>query len=275
MQISGKTKIVGIFGHPIEHTLSPLMHNSAFEAMGLDICYVAFDVSPEDLKDAVRAIKALGLLGVNVTIPHKEKVIQLLDTVDEEALFIGAVNTIVHSDGRLYGYNTDGRGFLHSLSEEGVSFEGKRILIIGAGGAARAISYCLGEKAASLHLYDIDRAKAERLVNDLNRFQKGVYLLDDLRNMGGQDILINATPLGWKDDDPLPVEPEAISPEMVVCDLVYKNTRLLKEAKEKGAKAINGSGMLLWQGALAFELWTGKRPPVELMRKVLLSNIRR
>jgi len=274
MRISGKTKIVGIFGHPIEHTLSPLMHNSAFEALGLDMCYVAFDVSPEDLEDAVKAIRALGLLGVNLTIPHKERVIRFLDRIDDEASFIGAVNTIVYSDGTLCGYNTDGRGFIKSLSEEGIQFEGKRILIIGAGGAARAISYCLSEKTSSLHLYDIDRSKAERLVNDLTSFRKGVYLLDSLEDTGEQDMVINATPLGWKDEDPIPIRPETIRPGMVVCDLVYKNTRLLREAKERGAKTLDGSGMLLWQGVLAFELWTGRRPPVELMRKILLSNIR-
>jgi len=274
MNISGKTKIIGIFGFPIEHTLSPLMHNSAFDALELDIRYVAFRVLPEDLKDAIMAIRALNLLGANITIPHKEKVIPLLDVVDDEASFIGAVNTVVNVDGRLHGYNTDGRGFISSLSEEGISYEGKNILIIGAGGAARAISYCLSEKASSLHLYDIDRSKAEGLVNDLNRIRKGVYLLNSPRNMDEHDMIINATPLGWRDEDPLPVEPEAIRPEMIVCDLVYKNTRLLREAKERGAKTLNGSGMLLWQGALAFELWTGRRPPVELMRKILLSNIR-
>jgi len=274
MGISGKTKIIGIFGYPIEHTLSPLMHNSAFDALGLDIRYIAFKVSPDDLRDAVKAIKALNLLGVNITIPHKEKIIPLLDMVDDEASFIGAVNTVVHADGKLHGYNTDGRGFINSLSEEGISYEGKRILIIGAGGAARAISYCLSEQSKSLHLYDIDTSKAESLVNDLSKFRKGVYLLHDLREIGWQDMIINATPLGWKDDDPLPFDKELISPNMVVCDLVYKNTRLLKEAKSRGAKTLNGSGMLLWQGVLAFELWTGKKPPVDLMREILLSNIK-
>jgi shikimate dehydrogenase len=274
MDISGKTKIVGIFGYPIEHTLSPLMHNSAFDALGLDIRYIAFKVSPDDLRDAVRAIKALNLLGVNITIPHKEKVIPLLDVVDDEATFIGAVNTVVHSDGRLHGYNTDGRGFINSLSDEDISFEGKRILIIGAGGAARSISYCLSEKSESLYLYDIDTPKAKNLVNDLSRFRKGIYLLRDLKETERLDIIINATPLGWKDDDPLPFSPAFISPDMVVCDLVYKNTRLLKEAGHRGAKTLNGSGMLLWQGVLAFELWTGQKPPVRLMRKILLSNIK-
>ncbi|MHA2657782.1 MAG: shikimate dehydrogenase [bacterium JZ-2024 1] len=273
MEISGKTKITGIFGFPIEHTLSPVMHNTAFDALGLDIRYVAFKVSPYDLKDAVRAIRALNMLGVNITVPHKENVIPLLDKVDDEASFIGAVNTVVNSDGILVGYNTDGRGFIASLNEEGISFEAKRILIIGAGGAARAISYYLSEKAKSLWLYDIDKQKAEKLANDLSRFRKCVSILYDLKDIGTQDIIINATPLGLKPDDPLPLQPEFINKDTVVYDLVYKQTQFLKMAQQRGAKTLDGSGMLLWQGVLAFELWTGIKPPVDIMRKALLSRI--
>ncbi len=274
MDISGKTKIVGIFGWPIEHTLSPLMHNAAFDALGLDIRYVAFRVSPDNLRDAVIAIKALNLLGVNITVPYKEKVIPLLDKVDDEASFIGAVNTIVNSEKKLTGYNTDGRGFICSFSDIGISFEGNKILIIGAGGAARAIGYYLSEKAEALYLYDIDKPKAERLVHDLSKLRKMVFVLNDLKDIGNPDIIINATPLGWKPDDPLPLRPEIIRKDMVVCDLAYKKTRLLEEAQKRGAKVIDGTGMLLWQGVLAFELWTGIKPPVDLMRKVLLSNIK-
>lgn len=275
MDISGKTKIVGIFGWPIEHTLSPLMHNAAFDALGLDIRYVAFRVLPEDLKDAVNSIRALNLLGVNITVPHKERVIPLLDKIDEEASFIGAVNTIVNSEGILTGYNTDGKGFISSLREEGISFEGKNILILGAGGASRAISYYLSEKSKRLYLYDIDRLKAERLASELSEFQKGISLLDDLKDLDSQDIIINATPLGLKPDDPLPLQPELITRNMIICDLVYKKTKFIEEAQKRGARTIDGSGMLLWQGILAFKLWTGIKPPVELMRKVLLSSIKK
>jgi shikimate dehydrogenase len=131
MDVNGKTKITGIFGYPIEHTLSPLMHNTAFNHLELDICYVPFRVSPEDLADAVASVRSLNLLGVNITVPHKENVIPMLDKVNEEASFIGAVNTIVNSEGTLTGYNTDGRGFISSLSEKGISIDGKDILIIG------------------------------------------------------------------------------------------------------------------------------------------------
>ena len=274
MDVSGKTKITGIFGYPIEHTLSPLMHNSAFKKLGMDNCYIPFKVAPKDLPDAVRAIRSLNLLGVNITVPHKEHVIALLDKVNEEADFIGAVNTIVNKDGILTGYNTDGRGFMSSLSEEGISVEGKNVAVIGTGGASRAVSYYLSEKAAKLSLFDIDRAKAEKLADDLNKIRGNVDLLDSPDNIAEYNIIINATPLGLKSDDPLPFNPDLIAPDMIICDLVYKKTKLLQEADKKGAKNIDGSGMLLWQGVLAFELWTGTTPPVDLMRKMLLSKIK-
>ncbi|GMR03428.1 MAG: shikimate dehydrogenase [Thermodesulfovibrionia bacterium] len=273
MDVSGKTKIIGIFGSPIEHTLSPLMHNAAFKTLGLDMCYVAFRVLPGELREAVRAIKSLNLPGVNITVPHKEKVIPLLDKVNEEASFIGAVNTIVNSEGILTGYNTDGRGFISALSEKNISIENKDILVLGAGGASRAISYYLSEKASRLSLFDIDKSKAEKLIGDLNKIRNNTFFLENIKDIGRPDIIINATPLGLKSEDALPLSPDFIAPEMVVCDLVYKNTSFLQEAKKKGARTIDGSGMLLWQGILAFDLWTGVKPPVDVMRQALLSAI--
>lgn len=272
--VSGKTKITGIFGHPIEHTLSPLMHNAAFEDRGLDMCYLAFDVLPADLPDAVKAIKALNMLGVNITVPHKVNVMPQLDEINTETRFIGAVNTVVNKDGKLTGHNTDGLGFMSSLSEQKISADSKDILIIGAGGASRAVSYYLSEQASNLSLYDIDRPKAEKLVNELGKIRKNVSLIGDIKNIGKPDIIINATPLGLHVDDPLPLNPEHIKSEMVVYDLVYKHTNFLQEAEKRGAKTLNGSGMLLWQGVLAFELWTGVKPPVDVMRQVLLSSIK-
>jgi shikimate dehydrogenase len=274
MDVSGKTKIIGIFGNPIEHTLSPLMHNSAFKILGLDMCYIPFRVLPEDLPYAVKAVPALNLLGVNITVPHKEKVIPLLDEIDGEAVFIGAVNTVVNSNGKLKGYNTDGRGFMNSLSEHGISTGGKDILIIGAGGASRAISYYLSEKASRLFLYDIDMQKAGKLTSDLQKIRNNIYLAEKIDATNRAHIIINATPLGLKQDDPLPLNPDLITSGMTVCDLVYKKTMLLQEAANKGARTLDGSGMLLWQGVLAFELWTGIKPPVDIMRKALLSRIK-
>ncbi|MBI5098669.1 MAG: shikimate dehydrogenase [Nitrospirae bacterium] len=274
MELSGKTKIVGIIGNPIEHTLSPSMHNSAFKTLGLDICYIAFRVLPEDLSHAVKAISCLNLLGVNITVPHKENIIPLLDEVDKEAAFIGAVNTVVNSNGKLKGYNTDGRGFMSSLSETGIGTEGKNILIIGAGGASRAISYYLSEKASKLFLYDIDMQKAKKLTSDLQKIRGNVFLSEIIDVIDKPHIIINATPLGLKPHDPLPLNPDNITSDMTVCDLIYKKTKFLQEAVNKGAKTLDGSGMLLWQGVLAFELWTGIKPPVDIMRQELLSRIK-
>jgi shikimate dehydrogenase len=274
MVVSGKTEITGIFGYPIEHTLSPLMHNAAFGELGLDICYIPFKVAPEDLPAAVHAIRSLNLKGVNITVPHKEHVIPLLDKVDEEAAFIGAVNTVTNNEGMLTGFNTDGRGFMSSLAEETVSVENREVVLIGTGGAARAISYYVSEKASKLSMFDIDSHKADTLVSALGKIRDNVYVLDSPDNAGDPDILINATPLGLHDEDPLPVHEDLISSDMVVCDLIYRKTPLLIKAAEKGAKTVDGSGMLLWQGVLAFELWTGVKPPVETMRHQLLSGIR-
>lgn len=272
MDITGKTKVLGIFGFPIEHTLSPLMHNAAFRALGLDMCYLPFRVTPQDLPQAVNAIRALNILGVNITIPHKEKVIPLLDEVQGDALFIGAVNTIVNSDGRLTGYNTDGRGFMSSLSEEGIAIEDREILIIGAGGASRAISYYLSENARGLFLYDIDRTKAEKLVNEFKKIRGNVFLVKEINDVKIFDMVINATPLGLKPDDPLPLNPSLITSQTIVCDLIYKKTEFLKEVENKGAKVLDGSGMLLWQGVLSFELWTGMKAPLDVMRRALQSG---
>ncbi|MBI5049645.1 MAG: shikimate dehydrogenase [Nitrospirae bacterium] len=274
MNVSGKTKVLGIFGFPVEHTLSPLMHNAAFKTLGLDMCYLPFKVSPDDLPDAVNAIKALNILGVNVTVPHKEKVIPLLDEVDREALFIGAVNTIVNQDGKLKGYNTDGRGFIKSLSEARISISRKNVLIVGTGGASRAISYYMSEKASGLFLYDINTKKAGRLIKDLKKLRRDVSFFDlKSEKFDEMDIIINATPLGLKKEDPLPFDINQLGAGHVVCDLIYRRTTLLDKASKKGCRTLSGLGMLLWQGVFAFELWTGMKPPVEVMRKAIALRI--
>lgn len=276
MKISGKTKVLGLFGYPVSHSLSPAMHNAAFDCLGLDACYVTFSVRPELLKDAVKAIKALDLAGVNVTVPHKEKVIPFLDKLSEEAKFIGAVNTVVNKGGMLIGYNTDGRGFMKSLVEAGISVSRQKVLIIGAGGASRAIGYYLCQKASKLFLYDIDGKKAGKLIKDLNGIKDNVSFFNlqssafDLSNI---DVVINATPLGLKKGDPLPFNIKYLMPDHIVCDLIYKKTLLLEKASKRGCKTLDGLGMLLWQGVFAFELWTEKKPPVDVMRKALLSSM--
>ncbi len=274
MKITGRTRITGLYGYPVEHTLSPLMHNAAFEYLGIDCCYLPFSVHPDSLKNAVEAIRALNLAGVNITIPHKESVIRYLDNVNEEALFIGAVNTIVNQKGRLSGYNTDGRGFMHALLENNIFTDNKKALIIGAGGASRAISYYLSEKADKLYLFDVDKIKLERLASDLSEIRDNINILDNTADLSTFDLLINATPLGLQPTDPIPMDVSGLSPQQTVCDLIYKKTPLLSLAAQKGCKTLDGLGMLLWQGALAFELWTGTAPPVEVMRNALMRGMK-
>jgi len=269
VNITGKTKITGLFGYPVEHSLSPAMHNAAFRSLGLDYCYVPFPVRPEQLHDAVKAIRALNFSGVNVTVPHKETVIPLLDEIHEEASFIGAVNTIVNTNGKLTGYNTDGRGFMRSLSENGISLAGKDIFIIGAGGASRAISYYLCQKSKSVTIYNRTLKRAEKLVGDLKKLCNNISIQDSFSHIRDFHVIINATTVGLKEEDPALFDMSSLKKNHIICDLIYKKTRLLKEASRKGCKIVDGSGMLIWQGMLAFELWTGKKPRPEVMRKVL------
>ena len=284
--ISGKTKIFGIFGYPVEHTFSPGMHNAAFKKLGMDACYVPFAVHPERLGEAARAILPLGLGGLNVTVPHKEKIIPYLDELSEEARLIGAVNTIEVRQGRLVGHNTDGRGFLRSLKENaGFSPTGKKVLIIGSGGAARAVGFSLALAGAGKMVFrDLDIRKADLLVNEI-REKTGADALS-LHDEGSlalhaadADCLINATPLGMKRTDPSPIRGELILKKHLVCDLVYNppETLLLRTAKLRGAKRLAGRGMLLYQGVIAFEIWTGKKAPVLIMKNALsrqIGNIR-
>lgn len=272
MRITGTTKVAALFGYPVEHTLSPVMQNAAFQHLGMDCCYLPFPVPPEQLKQAVESVRALSLLGVNLTVPHKEAVIPFLDELDKEAAAIGAVNTIVNRDGKLIGHNTDGRGFMRSLKELGVQADGKKVLIIGAGGSSRAIGFYLSKETKMLTLYNRSREKAEALASDLRSTGGAVTVSAELSDLGGFDILINATPLGLKECDQMPLDPDTLAPTIVVCDLIYHKTPLLSRAEAKGCKTVGGSGMLLWQGALAFELWTGVLPPIEIMRSALLNK---
>lgn len=273
-EISGRTKTVALFGYPVEHTKSPHMQNAAFAETGIDGCYIAFSVSPGELSGAVQAIRSLGMLGVNLTIPHKEAVLPLLDEIDPEAVFIGAVNTIVNRNGRLCGYNTDGRGFMRSLAEAGIAVAGKRVFMLGAGGAARAVGYYLVQEAASLIIANRTKDKAEQLAADLDRLRPVVSVIASsdpgyAALCGEVDIVINTTSLGLKEGDALPIDSAFFNPRHTVCDLIYHRTPMLQAASSQGARIIDGSGMLLWQGALAFELWTGQPAPVDIMRKAL------
>lgn len=272
MEITGRTALVGIFGDPVAHTFSPAMHNAAFDALGLDWRYVAFHVAPAGLADAMAGVRALGLRGINVTVPHKEAVLPHLDDVDEPARRIRAVNTVIHRNGKLKGTNTDGAGFVRSLKEEGFPFKGRRVCVLGAGGAARAVCFSLLEEGvAFLRVVNRTKAKARILSEDLNRFCNRTEAAGRVETLGDFDLLVNTTSLGLHADDPLPLDASLLRRELTVCDLIYNpvQSRLLAEAEAAGARAINGLGMLLWQGVLAFEHWTGREAPVESMRDAL------
>jgi len=276
--VSGKTKICGVIGDPIEHTMSPVMHNAAFKKLGLDYIYIPFRVRAEELAQAVDGIRALNIRGLNVTIPHKVAIIPMLDGLDPVAEKIGAVNTIVNNDGNLRGYNTDASGFLRALLEGGGEPEGKNIVILGAGGASRAISYILAEKGAHLTILnrqlELDWAEviAELILED---FEMEVRVLElGFENLAaalaGADILINATSVGMSpNSEESPVPADLLKPELVVFDIVYNpiKTKLLKDAEAAGARIVVGVDMLTWQGALAFEKWTEQPAPFDLMRK--------
>jgi len=278
MKISGKTKIVGLFGYPVTHSLSPAMHNAAFEHLAIDYCYVTFSVPPDLLSDAVSGIRALSLGGVNVTVPHKERVVAFLDEINEEASFIGAVNTIKNDAGKLTGFNTDGRGFMRSISEAGITAKDKKVLIVGTGGAARAIGYYLCQEAMKVFLYDVDTTKAETLMQHLNIIRQNAEQVDSAAMkskdfLQAADIIINATPLGLKSTDPMPIDVSMLKKGHAVCDLIYRDTPFLRTALAAGCITLNGLGMLLWQGVLAFEIWTGIRPPVKVMKEALLKKM--
>ena len=276
--ISGKTRICGVIGDPIEHTMSPVMHNAAFKELGIDYVYVAFRVRKEELGKAVAGMRALNIRGLNVTIPHKVAIIPFLDELDPLAAKIGAVNTIANDDGVLRGYNTDATGFLQALLDKGVEPAGKNVVILGAGGASRGISFILAEKGANLIILNrlLELDWAEELAGQISQvFKKEVKALElDEENLTtvleGTDILINATSVGMTPNiDETPVPAKLLKPGLVVFDIVYNpiKTRLRREAEATGAETIGGLDMLVWQGALAFEKWTGLKAPVGLMKK--------
>ena len=283
--ISGRTRLCGVIGYPIEHTMSPAIHNAAFSKMGMDYLYVPFRVKPEDLAKAIEGMKALNIRGLNVTIPHKVNVIPLLGELDPLAGKIGAVNTITNDDGVLKGYNTDASGFLQALLEKGIDPKGKNTVILGAGGASRAISFVLTERGANLvilnRLVELNWAEelAKRLSTIFDREVKALELVQAnlAKVLNSANILVNATSVGMSPNiGETPVPSSMLKPDLIVFDVVYTpiKTRLLSEAKAAGAATISGIDMFAWQGALAFENWTGVKAPLELMREEVIRGLR-
>ena len=280
--ITGKTLITGVIGHPIEHSFSPPMHNNAYKLMNMDYKYVPFHVEVENLKHVITSEKTLNIKGLNVTIPHKTTIIPYLDEIDETAEKIGAVNTINFKDGIAKGYNTDGIGAIASI-EKYTSLKDKNIMIIGAGGASKAITFTLLNKNIN-QLIVANRSKdnAQKLITNLKNqtnfenidfinIKKTDNVIDDV------DIIINTTPIGMypKDEVAPPIKTDKISSKHTVMDIIYNplETQLLKQSKKQGATTIPGTHMLINQGIKAFEIFTGKTPSYESFEKPLLKHL--
>lgn len=283
LSITGRTRLAGLVGWPVAHSLSPAMHNAAFQALGLEWAYVPLPTPPDHLAAGIRGAQALGFAGVNVTIPHKQAVMRLVDVVTPAARAIGAVNTLVFHDGAVAGDNTDWLGFLRALGDVGCDPTGMRATVLGAGGAARSIVYALISVGAEVTVYNRDAARAAELASDMRLACPGARLEAHALDRLGQtphdppELIVNTTSVGmvprveqcpWPDSLPIP-------PASVVYDLVYNPlaTRLLKLAKASGARAVDGLGMLVHQGALAFKQWTGVEPPIDVMYTACLEYL--
>jgi shikimate dehydrogenase len=279
---TGNATICGIIGDPIGHTISPVMHNAAFGALGLNYRYFPFPVKKEELKEAISRMRAQNFRGLNVTLPHKMAVLPYLDELDPLARALGAVNTIVNENGRLKGYNTDAPAFLQVLLEKGVAPEEKHIVILGAGGTGRSLAFILAKRRARLTILNRSLAAARSLAEQVQKtFQTeitGGPLEETALALAllSADIVVNATSVGMSPQaEGTPVPSRLIRPGQVVFDVVYNpvQTRLLREAEARGAVAISGLDMLVWQGALAFEKWTGQRGPIDVMKKSALKAL--
>jgi len=282
MDISGKTKICGVIGNPIQHSLSPTIQNAAFNYLNLDFIFTAFKVKATELEMAIQGMRSLNIYGLNVTMPHKNSVINYLDEKDPLVRSLNSVNTIVNKKGRLFGFSTDGLGAIKALQVNGVDLSSSKVLLLGAGGAGRAIAFSIIDKVEDLVVLNRDPAKIENLEFDLKlKFNKNIHygLLSETslkENLRSSDVLINATNIGMKPNSNLSlINPKLLTSDLTVMDIVYNplETKLLADAKKVGAKTIDGVEMLIYQGAVSFELWTDRKAPIEIMRLAALKQI--
>lgn len=278
--ITGKTRLIGLIGNPVEHSISPQLHNTLCDYFKLNLVYVPFCVQPQDLSKVVKAFKAIGMVGFNVTIPHKVEVMKLLDEVTQDAGIIGAVNTVKIEDGKCFGFNTDGDGFLRSLRDAEIDAKDKRVLMLGAGGAARSVAVKLARAGVKkIVLLNRSRDKAEEIARLINIKFKNIAVPDEMSedkiavHSAESDIIINTTPVGmWPDIDRSPINSNDIfKNKPVVCDLIYNpvKTKLLVMAEECSCKTLNGLGMLIYQGIAAFELWNEVKVPDFLAKELI------
>jgi shikimate dehydrogenase len=279
MQLSGHTKPFAVLGHPIGHTLSPVMHNASMQALGFDGIYLALDVHPDQLMDVLPAMAKMGFAGVNLTVPHKEIAFRGLEKLDESAKLLGAANTVAFVEGGMVGHNTDGYGFLKALEEAfGTTVQDDSVFVLGCGGAGRATALMAAKEGAkALVLADIDAERVQRLEDEIKSLTPSVEIIQALDDAGkielcrDCDLVVQASPVGMKKGDPSLLPPEAFRDGQRAFDLIYMypETAILTTAREAGAQIANGLGMLLHQGARAFEIWTGVEPSIPAMRKSL------
>lgn len=279
--IDAKTDVYGILGHPVRHSLSPLIHNALFQKLGIHAVYLAFDVAPERLELALEGARSLGIKGLNITVPHKEAALNFVDEVPEDAdRNIGAINTVVNKNGVLYGYNTDGPGFLLALREElQVNPQGKSVVVLGAGGAARGVGFSLANAGAErvfIHNRTQDRAMGLAEYLEKHFSETEVHFLEsfDLLKREKIDLVVNATAAGLHTGDASPMDLKLFSGQPAVYDLIYGSheTALLKQARQMGLRCADGRGMLAAQAALSFALWTGKTQGV---RETMLEMLKK
>ena len=279
VKISGHTTAFAVLGHPIGHTLSPVMHNASFVALGLDAIYLAFDVHPDRLLDVLPALQSMGFGGVNLTIPLKEIAFRGLKQLDESARLLGAVNTVKFDGENVIGFNTDGDGFLKALQESfGKTVKGDAVFVLGSGGAGRAVALMSAEEGArEIALADIDRARCENVAGEIGRLFPNVAVRivttakDQAAAAHAADLVVQSTPVGMKKEDRSVLGPDAFRAGQRAFDLIYMvpETVFMKAAAAGGAKAANGLGMLLHQGAKAFQIWTGREARADAMRQAL------
>lgn len=278
MKPDANTAVYCIIGNPVRHSLSPVMHNAAFEHLHINAVYVAFQ--PQSAQKAIEAMKTLGIQGASITIPFKVELVSLCDEVDNLALEIGSVNTLININGKVKGYNTDGNGLIKALEHHAVDYVNKNVLIIGNGGSARAIAYTLAHNNAHITICGRNETNVMHLVHDLHHHCTSVNscLLHDLHpdTTLPFDIIINTTPVGMSPHvDTSPINEDCIHQPQIIVDIIYspRETMLIKKARNKGCKTITGEYMLLYQACMQFELWTGKPAPFEIMYNALTQAL--
>jgi shikimate dehydrogenase len=272
-RISGRTRLLALIGHPVGHSLSPAMHNASFVADDLDYVYVCLDVEPDELPTAVRGLKSLRLRGFNVTMPHKRAMVPLVDELDQEARVSSAINTVVIEASGLRGFNTDGGGMVMACREAGMELSGKSVLLLGAGGTAAAIAVAFGKAGiGELHIANRNVERAARLRDKLHGTGIRGLAIRPLNALPDAEIVINTTPLGMMEGDPMPVPPDYVQQGRAFCDAVYRpgtQTPLVQLARERNVPVVAGDRMLLYQGVLAQKLWTGREPNVMAMDQAI------